>query len=215
MSTLKIALSLLTILLGIAVVTTAAAVAAERPYSTPVIRAAAFGCTFDDGQLICGTVKKHRRTAGQQGGNEGDGTVGEPPCRPGGAAGLTRFGMRCDVQGGHKNKKKKKDVDVESQGERSCPPGYVVLKEKNKYGAFCEPKEGFPAQADQDGAGPVPAASRNVCCKPGEGGPYVCSSDSTPPEAEASIRSSLQKLFPEGHVTCAPERAQGGIPPGF
>jgi hypothetical protein len=34
-----------------------------------------------------------------------------------------------------------------SQGERSCPPGYVVLKEKNKYGAFCEPKEGFPAPA--------------------------------------------------------------------
>ena len=26
----------------------------------------------------------------------------------------------------------------------ACPPGYVVLEKKNKYGAFCEPKEGFP-----------------------------------------------------------------------
>src|SRR4051794_3968449 len=38
-----------------------------------------------------------------------------------------------------------------SQGERSCPPGYVVLDKPNKYGAFCEPKGGFPAQ--EGGAG--------------------------------------------------------------
>ncbi|CDX11149.1 exported hypothetical protein [Mesorhizobium sp. ORS 3324] len=214
MSTLKIALSLLTILLGIAVV--AAADAAERRYSTPVIRAA-FGCTFSDGRLICGPFKKHRRSGGLQGGDEGGVMEDEPPCHPGGAAGLTKSRTPCDARGGHNGKKKKKDVDVGSEGERSCPPGYVVLKEKNKYGAFCEPKEGFPAEAggEQGGAGPVPAASRNVCCKPGEGGPYFCSSDSTPPEAEAQIRSLLKKQFPEGHVTCAPERAQGGIPPGF
>jgi hypothetical protein len=38
-----------------------------------------------------------------------------------------------------KNQKKKGGGN---QGERSCPPGYVVLKEKNKYGAFCEPAGG-------------------------------------------------------------------------
>ncbi|MDG4884457.1 hypothetical protein [Mesorhizobium sp. WSM4884] len=215
MSSLKVARPLPAVLLAIAFVTAGEAVAAEGPYSTPVIRAAAFGCTFSDGQLICSTLKKHRRTDGQQSGNEGDGTEREPPCLPGGAAGLTKSRKPCDARAGHSSKKKKKDVDIGNEGERSCPPGYVVLKEKNKYGAFCEPKEGFPAQADQGGAVPAPAALQNVCCKPGEGGPYVCSSDSTPPEAEASIRSSLQKLFPEGHVTCAPERAQGGIPPGF
>ncbi|KUM27580.1 hypothetical protein AU467_16960 [Mesorhizobium loti] len=80
MSPLRIVLPLLAVLLGIAVVTSAAeAVAADGPYSAPVIRAAAFGCTFSDGQLICGTLKKHRRTDGQQGGNEGGGTEGEPP----------------------------------------------------------------------------------------------------------------------------------------
>jgi hypothetical protein len=36
-----------------------------------------------------------------------------------------------------------------NRGERSCPPGYVVLEKANKYGAFCEPKEGLPAQAPQ------------------------------------------------------------------
>ncbi|MDX8509773.1 hypothetical protein [Mesorhizobium captivum] len=203
MSTLKIALPLLAVLLGIAVVTTATeAVAAEGPYSTPVIRAA-FGCQFSDGQLICGTLKKHGHA--QPGSNEGDGRQGEPPCRRGGAAGLTRFGMPCDVQ---KNKKKKKDVDVGSEGECSCPPGYVVLKEKNKYGAFCEPKEGFPEQADQGGAGPTPAAVQKVCCNGhagGGNGPIICSRDSTPPETEAEIRHTLESLFPNDTTTCVPE----------
>jgi hypothetical protein len=39
-----------------------------------------------------------------------------------------------------KNRKNKNDGG--EAGERSCPAGYVVLKEKNKYGSFCEPKEG-------------------------------------------------------------------------
>jgi hypothetical protein len=29
------------------------------------------------------------------------------------------------------------------QGEVACPPGYVVLDKPNKYGACCEPREGF------------------------------------------------------------------------
>lgn len=38
----------------------------------------------------------------------------------------------------HKKQKKKKK-DQGNPGERSCPPGYVVLDKPNKYGAFCEP----------------------------------------------------------------------------
>ena len=41
--------------------------------------------------------------------------------------------------------KKKKKHNEGNQGERSCPAGYVVLDKPNKYGAFCEPKEGLPA----------------------------------------------------------------------
>jgi hypothetical protein len=47
-----------------------------------------------------------------------------------------------------KIKKKKKQPDggnTDQQGERSCPSGYVVLDKPNKYGSFCEPKEGLPA----------------------------------------------------------------------
>jgi len=32
---------------------------------------------------------------------------------------------------------------ADKSGDRACPPGYVVLEKPNKYGAFCEPKEGF------------------------------------------------------------------------
>jgi len=35
------------------------------------------------------------------------------------------------------------------EGEIACPPGYVVLDKPNKYGACCEPKEGFPAPAKE------------------------------------------------------------------
>jgi hypothetical protein len=209
MSPLRKALLLLAVLLGVAVVTTAAdAVAIEGAYRTPDIRAAAFGCTFSDGQLICGTRKKHSQAGGRTGTDEDGRTEGGPPCRPRDAAGLTKFSMPCDAHTGRNGKKRKKDVDVGDEGERSCPPGYVVLKEKNKYGAFCEPKEGFPAQADQGGAGPAPAAVQNVCCNAhaqGGDGPIICSRDSTPPETGAEIRHTLESLFPKDTTTCAPE----------
>jgi hypothetical protein len=41
----------------------------------------------------------------------------------------------------------KKKHNQGNQGERSCPAGYVVLEKPNKYGSFCEPKEGLPAPA--------------------------------------------------------------------
>ena len=33
---------------------------------------------------------------------------------------------------------KQKSKDQANPGERSCPPGYIVLDKPNKYGAFCE-----------------------------------------------------------------------------
>ena len=44
-----------------------------------------------------------------------------------------------------KVKKEKKKHQGGEQGEHSCPPDYVVLKEPNKYGSYCQPKEGLPA----------------------------------------------------------------------
>jgi hypothetical protein len=62
--------------------------------------------------------------------------------------------------------KKKKKKHQGGNGERSCPPGYVVLAEPNKYGSYCEPKEGLPGT-------PQPAEK---CKFPGEvGTPPNCS----------------------------------------
>ena len=46
--------------------------------------------------------------------------------------------------GDHHHNKKDKDKDKNNAKERSCPVGYVVLDKPNKYGAYCEPKEGLP-----------------------------------------------------------------------
>ena len=43
---------------------------------------------------------------------------------------------------------------------RACPPGYVVLDKPNKYGAFCEPREGF-CPADR------PLGTPPNCCAQG------------------------------------------------
>lgn len=65
-----------------------------------------------------------------------------------------------------KVKKKKKKHQGGEQGEHSCPPDYVVLKEPNKYGSYCEPKGGLPA---------TPQAEEK-CKFPGEvGTPPNCS----------------------------------------
>ena len=123
--------------------------------------------------------------------------------------------------------------DGGGQGERSCRPGYVVLKEKNKYGAFCEPKEGLPAPAPavveeckfgmigtppndcdcppgtdfQGYKGCVKAP--NVCCTasfPG-GGVEGCTYYSNGYRTEAQLRQDLQKAVPDNvasSTSCVP-----------
>jgi hypothetical protein len=44
----------------------------------------------------------------------------------------------------NKDQENKKKTGNICEGEVACPPGYVVLDKPNKYGACCEPKEGFP-----------------------------------------------------------------------
>lgn len=78
-------------------------------------------------------------------------------------------GFECKLEGGQltcgQTKAKAKEPD--NQGERACPPGYVVLEKANKYGAFCEPREGLPAPQ---------AAEPEKCKFPGEvGTPPNCS----------------------------------------
>jgi hypothetical protein len=61
------------------------------------------------------------------------------------------------------------------EGEIACPPGYVVLDKLNKYGACCEPKEGFPettpkpedsaAPAPEDASSPEPTNNDYAKCK--------------------------------------------------
>jgi len=131
--------------------------------------------------------------------------------------------------GGKKNTK-----GVGDQGERSCPPGYVVLKEKNKYGAFCEPREGLPppAQAEAEkcqfgmiGTPPndcaCPAGTdfqgykgcvkvQNICCTAviGEGGSSSGCTDGPPARTEAQLREALLQSRINGvapsSISCSP-----------
>jgi hypothetical protein len=61
---------------------------------------------------------------------------------------------------------KKKD-----KGEHTCPEGYKVLKEKNQYGAFCEPIEGLPkpapAEAEQCKFGMIGTPPNDCHCPKG------------------------------------------------
>ena len=77
-----------------------------------------------------------------------------------------------DGDGSEKHKKKGEETQGEegegTQGERSCPPGYVVLDKPNKYGAFCEPKEGLPETPKEKAACQFPGQVGDDChCPPG------------------------------------------------
>ncbi len=117
-----------------------------------------------------------------------------------------------DDQESHKKKKKHQDTDTGSQGERYCPPGYVVLDKPNKCGSFCEPKEGDPcAQAETPATTPAPT---KFCCgakvsAPGDDantvrGDNVCLA--TQAEAEQGLRDDAQKnnWVIDGAISCRP-----------
>ena len=71
-----------------------------------------------------------------------------PPLLP--AKCITVLGQRICVEDNRNGGNAKgKGESAGNPGERSCPPGYVVLDKPNKYGAFCEPQEGFPESKPQ------------------------------------------------------------------
>ena len=131
--------------------------------------------------------------------------------------------------GGKKHKKK----DEGTQGERSCPPGYVVLDKPNQYGAFCEPKEGLPkpapAEAEKCKFGMVgtppncscPFGSQfsgsrgclKTCCgtpNPQGGSQYVqCNADASKARSKA-IALANSNSDPGTNVTC---ELTDGFPP--
>lgn len=86
-----------------------------------------------------------------------------------------------DADDDHPKKKKKKNKN----SERACPPGYVVLEEKNKYDAFCEPKEGLP---------PPKPSEAEKCKFPGEVG--------TPPNCSCPTGTEFM-----GYKGCLPKKA--------
>ena len=114
---------------------------------------------------------------------------------------------------GTRKKKKHKDTDTGNQGERSCPPGYVVLDKPNKCGSFCEPKEGDPcAQAETPATTP---AAMEFCCSVAaipqgadantKGG--ITAFKDTQAEAEQSVRDGVkdQNLVLQGEISCRAE----------
>lgn len=104
-------------------------------------------------------------------------------------------------------------------GERSCPPGYVVLEKANKYGAFCEPREGFCPSDRPNGTPPkccangtvwrdnVPAPFRPGCfppaCGPGQVGvPPQC--DRTCAPGKIKVDQTCYDPCPGGSVGTPP-----------
>jgi hypothetical protein len=156
-------------------------------------------CITIGGEEFC-LVKK------TPGGGTGDGAQPQDGTTGGGGPGnaAPQGGNAAAPQGGNT------DTKTETEpGERSCPPGYVVLDKPNKCGAFCEPKEGDPCDKKQ-----TPPATPQIG--------YQCEADVTvvghasytyaPSQVanEAEARSLYdqylkdQKYVPTGPVTCKP-----------
>ncbi len=95
---------------------------------------------------------------------------------------------------GDKEENEKENEGQGTQGERSCPPGYVVLDKPNKYGAFCEPKEGSPAPAPAEG---------EKCKFPGQVG--------TPPNCKCAVGTEF--LGYKGCVKFTNETFQNDLDP--
>ncbi|MGH6734638.1 MAG: hypothetical protein ACRECX_00955 [Methyloceanibacter sp.] len=67
-------------------------------------------------------------------------------------------------QGNNDQENQKKKTGNICEGEIACPPGYVVLDKPNKYGACCEPKEGFPDATPAPAPAPEPKAGACQLC---------------------------------------------------
>ena len=100
-----------------------------------IVLAAKFECKMVGGKLVCGS-DLNKETGGGAG------------------------------NAGGEKKKKKTDKNQEGNicaGKKvSCPAGYVVLDKPNKYGACCEPKEGFPRRKQRNVNSPVRSGPHRI-----------------------------------------------------
>jgi hypothetical protein len=92
-------------------------------------------CITINGDEFCLVRKKHGGTGGGQPQN------GTPGGGPQGGAGAPQNGTGGGAEAPENNPAPTTQTEP---GEHACPAGYVVLDKPNKYGSFCEPKEGFP-----------------------------------------------------------------------
>jgi hypothetical protein len=111
------------------------------------------------------------------------------------------------------------------EGEIACPPGYVVLDKPNKYGACCEPKEGFPettpapegggSAVPEDASSPEPTNADYAKCKVPQQKSFVgkgClmghDSSALPESKAAEYRTTCKGK--SGIALCGPVPSRGG-----
>ncbi len=172
---------------------------ALQSFSPSTVIQAGFGCGIENGRFVCGQAKGNhdqsnhnkKRHQGIGTNNQGDHTNSN------------------NDQGNHKKKKKQKGKDVGSQGERSCPTGYVVLDKPNKCGSFCEPKEGDPCAKAE-----APATPKQICCSATAIDrdnnnrtvrPAGCGATQALAESQLNTAASINHWDIQGAISCAPQ----------
>jgi hypothetical protein len=81
------------------------------------------------------------------------------------------------------------------QGEVACPPGYVVLDKPNKYGACCEPREGF-CPPDRPSGTPPNCCAEGTTFREGACWPTNCPPGTvgTPPHCDRTCAPGKVKV---------------------
>ena len=98
------------------------------------------------------------------------------------------------------------------QGEIACPPGYVVLDKPNKYGACCEPKEGF-CPPDRPSGTPPNCCAEGTTFREGACWPTNCPPGTvgTPPHCDRVCAPGKIKVEQTCYDPCPPGTI--GTPP--
>ena len=98
------------------------------------------------------------------------------------------------------------------QGEVACPPGYVVLDKPNKYGACCEPREGF-CPPDRPSGTPPNCCAEGTTFREGACWPTNCPPGTvgTPPHCDRTCGPGKVKVDQTCYDPCPPGTT--GTPP--
>jgi hypothetical protein len=98
------------------------------------------------------------------------------------------------------------------EGEVACPPGYVVLDKPNKYGACCEPKEGF-CPPDRPSGTPPNCCAEGTTFREGACWPTNCPPGTvgTPPHCQRTCEPGKVVVDQTCYDPCPPGTT--GTPP--